>query len=213
MSLARRRVVLTGAAGYVAQRMFAALAERWDLVPIDVRDRTRAQIPPDNPYANGGGRPEIYAIGFRNPWRFSFDGATLYVADVGQNQYEEIDVVGRGGYYGWNVMEGFHCYGASSCDRTGLALPIAEYDHSEGCSVTGGYVYRGSAVTGLGGWYLFSDYCSGHLFGVRSDVTELTAPRILLETTMAVSAFGEDPAGELYIADLNSGAVFRIDGG
>ena len=117
-----------------------------------------------------------------------------------------------GANLGWNQMEGSHCF-ITGCSTDGLVLPVSEYDHGSGCSISGGYVYRGASVEGLGGWYLFSDYCSGHLFAVRSDVSELTAPRILLESGMAVSAFGEDGDGELYVADLNSGGVFRIGPG
>lgn len=176
-------------------------------------------IPADNPFADGGGgAPEVYLYGLRNPWRFSFDRTSgeLWVADVGQNAYEEINridpVADAGANFGWNLMEASHCF-VTGCSPDGLVLPVSEYDHGSGCSVTGGHVYRGSAVTGLGGWYLFGDYCSGNVFGVRSDVTELTAPRILLDTAMAVSAFGEDENGELYIADLSSGGVFRVDAG
>jgi glucose/arabinose dehydrogenase len=188
------------------------------ILRLDVDDEPYG-IPADNPFADGSaGAPEVYLYGLRNPWRFSFDRATgeLWIADVGQNAYEEINRVDpeadAGANLGWNLMEASHCF-VTGCSPEGLVGPVSEYDHGSGCSVSGGHVYRGTAVTGLGGWYLFSDYCSGHLFGVRSDVTELTAPRILLETVMSVSAFGEDEAGELYVADLNSGGVFRIDGG
>jgi len=181
-------------------------------------------IPPDNPFADGGGAPEVALIGLRNPWRFSFDPTTgqLWIADVGQEAWEEVNrldpVADIGANLGWNVMEGTHCYGGTGCSTDGLMVPIAEYDHGSGCSVTGGAVYRGSAVPSLWGWYLFSDYCSGLLFGVRSDAeppgdgTALT-PRILLETGTNVSAFGVDSAGELYLADIEDGTVYRIVGG
>ncbi len=188
------------------------------ILRLDIDDEPYG-IPADNPFADGaGGAPEVFLYGLRNPWRFSFDRATgeLWVADVGQNAYEEINRIDptadAGANFGWNLMEASHCF-VTGCSPDGLVLPVSEYDHGSGCSVTGGHVYRGSAVAGLGGWYLFGDYCSGNVFGVRSDVTELTAPRVLLETVMAVSAFGEDENGELYIADLNSGGVFRVDPG
>ena len=176
-------------------------------------------IPADNPFADGeGGAPEVYLLGLRNPWRFSFDRLTgeLWIADVGANGYEEVNRIDpntdAGANLGWNQMEASHCL-LLVCSTEGLVLPVAEYDHGSGCSITGGYVYRGSAIDGLGGWYLFSDYCSGILFAVRSDVTEVTTPRILLQTGLAVSAFGEDGDGELYVADLDSGGVFRIGPG
>jgi glucose/arabinose dehydrogenase len=176
-------------------------------------------VPPDNPFGDGAdGAPEVFLFGLRNPWRFSFDRATgeLWIADVGQNAYEEVNridpVADAGANLGWNQMEASHCF-LTGCSTDGLVLPVTEYDHGSGCSVTGGHVYRGSAIEGLTGWYVFSDYCSGLIFGVRSDVTELTAPRVLLESTLSVSAFGEDGSGEIYVADLNSGGVFRVDPG
>jgi glucose/arabinose dehydrogenase len=176
-------------------------------------------IPADNPFADDeGGAPEVFLLGLRNPWRFSFDrlSGELWIADVGANAYEEVNRLDpgtdAGANLGWNRMEASHCL-LLVCSTDGLVLPVTEYDHGSGCSITGGYVYRGSTIDGLEGWYLFSDYCSGLLFGVRSDVTDLTAPRILLDTGMAVSAFGEDGDGELYLADLDSGGVFRIGPG
>jgi glucose/arabinose dehydrogenase len=178
-------------------------------------------IPADNPFADGdGGAPEVYLYGLRNPWRFSFDRATdaLWIADVGQGEWEEVTRLrlpdDAGANLGWNVLEGTHCFVDAGCDPAGFVLPIAEYGHDQGCSVTGGHVYRGSAIAGLAGWYLFSDYCSGTLFGVPSDTEEIgLAPRLLLETDASVAAFGEAVDGEIYIADLRSGAVYRIVGG
>lgn len=169
-----------------------------------------------------GGDPDVLHWGLRNPWRFSFDRATgdLYVGDVGQNRLEEIDVAPAGTgplNFGWRVMEASRCYQpASSCDTTGLTLPVAEYDRDAGCSVTGGYVYRGGAVPGLAGRYLYGDYCSNRVFslrwsdGVTSDSIELTAeldPDGLIE---GLTSFGEDAAGELYVTSQN-GSVFRIE--
>jgi glucose/arabinose dehydrogenase len=174
-------------------------------------------IPSDNPFADGtGGAPEVFVYGLRNPWRFSFDRSTgeLWIADVGQSAYEEIDrldpATDAGANLGWAVMEGAHCYADLACSSDGLVQPVAEYGRDQGCSVTGGYVYRGTAIPDLRGWYLFSDYCSGLLFGVPSDVESAAEPRVLLETGASVSTFGQDADGELYLADLASGAVYRI---
>ncbi|MGI9077461.1 MAG: PQQ-dependent sugar dehydrogenase, partial [Gemmatimonadaceae bacterium] len=129
-------------------------------------------IPVDNPYAQGGGRPEIWATGMRNPWRFSFDprGRFLYVADVGQNQWEEINAMptqSAGLNYGWNIAEGNHCYASPSCDLNGLVRPVLEYGRDQGCSVTGGFVYSGARMPALAGTYFYSDYCSGWLRSFR----------------------------------------------
>jgi glucose/arabinose dehydrogenase len=166
-------------------------------------------IPADNPFASGGqGRPEIYALGFRNPWRFSFDRRTgqLYAGDVGQTAFEEIDVVRRGANYGWRIMEGRSCYPpGTSCSRAGLAPPLTVYGHSGGrCSVTGGYVYRGRAVRALAGTYLYGDFCTGEIFG-RIDRRN----RVLLDTDLRIASFGEDEAGEVYVVDIRGG-VHRI---
>jgi glucose/arabinose dehydrogenase len=176
-------------------------------------------IPPDNPYAAGGfapgeGRPEVWAYGLRNPWRFSFDRVTgeLYIGDVGQNAWEEIDRQPLdppgGANYGWNLMEGNHCF-QSGCDPTGLTMPIAEYSHQLGCSVTGGYVYRGTAQAALRGMYIFGDYCSGRLFTVHSEDGTFTT-RTVAESGLNISSFGEDEAGELYLVDLSGGGLYRL---
>ena len=169
-----------------------------------------------------GGDPDVLHRGLRNPWRFSFDRATgdLYVGDVGQNRLEEIDVVpaGSGGRnFGWRVMEASQCFQPrDGCDTTGLLLPVVEYDREVGCSVTGGYVYRGSAVPGLVGRYLYGDYCSNRVFafrwsdGVASEPVELTADLDPDGLIQGLSSFGEDAAGELYVTSLG-GSVFRIE--
>ena len=188
------------------------------ILRIDVEGDPYA-IPPDNPLAGGGGAAEVMFIGLRNPWRFSFDRSTglLWIADVGQNAVEEIDRVDpaadAGANLGWNVMEGSHCFAEEDCATESLTLPVAEYGRSGGCSVTGGYVYRGEAIEGLRGWYLFSDYCSGILFGVRSDAEGVNAPRALLEMEISASTFGEGLDGELYVADINGGSIYRIVAG
>jgi glucose/arabinose dehydrogenase len=186
------------------------------IVRIDVNGDEPYAIPADNPFADGaGGAPEVFLYGLRNPWRFSFDRGTgqLWIADVGQNAYEEIDRVDpaadAGANLGWNLMEASHCF-VAGCSPEGLVLPITEYGRDAGCSVTGGFVYRGTAIEGLAGWYLFSDYCSGLIFGVPSDAAPGTAPRLLLETGLSVSSFGQDSDGELYVADIAGGGIYRI---
>ncbi len=192
---------------------------------IDVDSGSPYGIPSNNPFAGGGGRPEIYAYGFRNPWRYSFDRETgeLWLGDVGQNIYEEVDVVVRGGNYGWNTMEGFHCFSpASGCSMTGLRLPVFEYSHNGsngvpgGCSITGGYVYRGSAIPSLEGVYLFADYCQGssQLLGLRGGSDDTAT---VFETGVGgepVASFGEDEAGELYVITDSvfggSGRVLKV---
>jgi glucose/arabinose dehydrogenase len=178
------------------------------LLRLDVDRGTPYAIPPDNPFVVGGGRWEIFALGFRNPWRFSFDRATgeLWVADVGQDDWEEIDRVTRGGNYGWRIMEGAHCFRPrKGCGQEGLRLPVAEYAHERGrCAITGGYVYRGLRLPALRGAYLYGDYCSGELFALVND-----KPHVLLKTTLAIASFGEDQEGELYVVD-HRGAVYRI---
>ncbi len=174
-------------------------------------DVDRGGAPPTNPYANGSaGRPEIYAIGLRNPWRFSFDRATgqLYVGDVGQDQREEIDIVTVGGNYGWRVIEGTRCtnLGPASCSTPGFIPPIAEYDHSTNgrCSVTGGYVYRGAQQSLPFGAYVYADYCSGEIFMFQAGVQS-----VLTRTNLSITSFGEDESGELYVVG-QGGSVFRI---
>jgi len=178
------------------------------ILRLDVDGARPYAVPEDNPFADGGGRPEIYALGLRNPWRFSFDPAdgSLWVGDVGQNRIEEIDLVERGGNYGWRLMEGRSCYRPSSdCRTSGLELPVAQYHHEQGrCSVTGGYVYRGSAIPDLAGTYLFADYCSGEIFGLRQG--EIA---VLLDPGLSIASFGEDAAGEVLVVD-RSGAIYRI---
>lgn len=190
------------------------------ILRIDVRGATPYAIPADNPFLGvTGASPEVWSYGLRNPWRFSFDRATgdLYIADVGQGRFEEIDVApaaegaGKGENYGWNRMEGAHCFDGNECDQSGLVLPALEYGHNEGCSVTGGYVYRGSAVPALQGQYFFADLCRGWVRSFRysgGDATELTEWPTL-GTGGSIVSFGEDAAGELYILDAE-GRVSKI---
>lgn len=194
------------------------------LLRIDLNGGTPYAIPPDNPFAAAAGpatRGEIWSYGLRNPWRFSFDRLSydLYIGDVGQDAHEEIDVspapdAGRGLNFGWNRMEGAHCYppmGGDSCDRTGLTLPVVDYDHGQGCSVTGGYVYRGAAIPDLQGVYLYGDYCQGFVRSFRFAGGQATDQRDwrVLRPGGNVTSFGEDAAGELYILTAQGG-VYRI---
>jgi uncharacterized repeat protein (TIGR03806 family) len=169
-------------------------------------------IPSDNPFVSGGGAAEIYAYGLRNPWRWSFDRQTgdLWLGDVGQNAYEEVDIIHNGANYGWNLMEGDHCYPASSnCDATGLVPPVAEYDHSQGISVTGGYVYRGSTMPQMQGRYLYSDYGSGRIWGLVDDGSGGYNTEELLDTDLNVVSFAEDQLGELYVLHLG-GSIHKL---
>jgi glucose/arabinose dehydrogenase len=185
------------------------------LLRLDVSGSLPYLVPPDNPFAGGGGRPEVWAWGLRNPWRFSFDrlAGDLYIADVGQNAWEEINFQpagsAGGANYGWNFMEGGHCYPSPGCDPTPFVAPVAEYSHAEGCSVTGGYVYRGGQATGLYGAYLYGDYCSGKVWGLLKKSDGTWANALLLRTDAYISSFGEDEAGEVYILDHN-GPIYRL---
>ena len=185
------------------------------ILRIDVDGGTPYRVPPDNPFVSrAGARGEIWAYGLRNPWRFSFDRNTgrLFAADVGQNLLEEVDVVERGKNYGWRIMEGTSCHiPASACSREGLELPIAEYDRAGGCSITGGYVYRGTRIQGLAGRYLFGDYCSGRIWALTETASNRWSMASLLSTDLRISSFGEDAAGEVYVVD-HSGALYVIVG-
>lgn len=169
-------------------------------------------VPPDNPFVAGGGLPEIWALGFRNPWRFSFDRATgrLFMADVGQDSFEEIDLVQKGGNYGWNIMEGTHCFSPpSGCNQTGLTPPIVEYSHAEGSAVIGGFVYRGQDLPTLRGAYIFGDFGSGTIWGLTENPANTWTRSVLLRTGMNISSFGQDQNGELYVVDF-SGSIRRM---
>ncbi len=194
------------------------------LLRVDVNSGDPYAIPPSNPFVgNLNARPEIWAYGLRNPWRFSFDRQTgdLYIGDVGQNAVEEVDfqpASGSGGQnYGWHIMEGDRCYNPSSnCDTSGITMPIKTYYHSDPgspCSITGGYVYRGCAIPDLSGTYFYADYCYGHVWSFRYDGTNLTnfqdRTSELGISNLSVSSFGEDAAGEIYIVDLG-GSLYKI---
>ena len=190
------------------------------ILRIDARAGDPYAVPADNPFvAEPNARPEVWSYGLRNPWRFSFDRANgdLYIADVGQSRSEEIDVSpaaeggGKGLNYGWNVMEGAHCFAAAGCDQAGLTLPVLEYDHSQGCSITGGYVYRGSAIPVLQGHYFYADLCQRWVRSFRYSGGVVTEEHSwpTLSPGGSITSFGEDPAGELYILEAE-GRVSRF---
>ncbi len=189
------------------------------LLRVSLDDNGLLSIPPDNPFVGEPGvRGEIWSYGLRNPWRFSFDRSTgdLYIADVGQSTREEVDIAtpalnrGKGLNFGWNVMEGTACYDSSSCNRTGLTLPVLDYTHADGCSITGGYVYRGAALPALAGRYFYSDWCSGWVRSFRFSNGTAADPQDwpTLQPGGGVASFGEDGRGELYL--MTGSAVYRI---
>jgi glucose/arabinose dehydrogenase len=188
------------------------------ILRIDVDAGDPYGIPPGNPFVGReGARPEIWAFGLRNPWRFSFDRATgdLWIADVGQNEWEEINfqpAASPGGEnYGWSILEGSHCFRpATGCDPSGTVLPIHEYDHSQGCSVTGGYVYRGAAIPLLRGAYIYADYCAGNLIALTRTAGGGAAATPLGIRIATVSSFGEGEAGEIYVVSDSGGRIYRL---
>jgi glucose/arabinose dehydrogenase len=185
------------------------------LLRIDVDAGGRYGIPEDNPFRDGGGAPEVWAYGLRNPWRFSFDSATdeLWIADVGQDAFEEINRARAdqaGLNYGWNLMEGRECFDGSDCDGSDTVLPVSAYSHDFGCSVTGGHVYRGTDFPALTGGYLFGDFCSGTIWGIDARTKGFTEPVELLQSGMAISSFGVDEREEMYVTDLDGGRVLRV---
>jgi glucose/arabinose dehydrogenase len=187
------------------------------ILRIDVDHGDPYAIPADNPFAKSGGLAEIWAYGLRNPWRFSFDRQTgdLYIADVGQDLYEEIDFLpagSKGGVdFGWNFREGLHAYKGSPPPGLKLTDPVYEYSHSVGgCSVTGGYVYHGSLHPELQGTYIYGDYCTGLVWGLKRDSSVAWQNSQLFATGLNISSFGEDHNGELYMLDLRDGGVYRL---
>jgi glucose/arabinose dehydrogenase len=191
-----------------------------DILRVDVGSDGSYTVPADNPFAGRtDARPEIWSFGLRNPWRFTFDPATgdLYIADVGESAWEEVDVstaaqgAGRGVNFGWSRMEGAHCFAAAACDQTGLALPVLEYSHDEGCSVTGGYVYRGAAIPALQGHYFYADFCRGWVRSFRFEAGQALEPQSwpTLAPGGAIPSLGQDAAGELYVLSAD-GRVSRI---
>lgn len=190
---------------------------------IDVDGGVPYAIPAGNPFAanaanlctqgvGGADCPEIYAFGFRNPWRFSFDRQTdeLWVGDVGQNLWEEVDRVAAGGNYGWRCREGAHDFDTTGCG-VGLIDPITEYDHNQGQSITGGYVYRGAAIPELRGFYVYGDFVSGRIWAMPADSQQGVSGQQLLDTALSIASFAEDNNGELYVVDYRGGIHQLID--
>ncbi len=183
------------------------------ILRIDVSDPERYKVPPDNPLPPGNhSLAEIWALGFRNPWRFSFDRATgrLFAGDVGQSSREEINIVERGKNYGWNIFEGTSCF-KPPCDATKFAPPIAEYSHDEGISVTGGFVYRGKKIPELTGRYIFGDYGSGNIWFLTEQNGSWKRD-LLFKTNRHITSFGEDAEGELYVVTFE-GEIAKISRG
>jgi glucose/arabinose dehydrogenase len=184
-------------------------------IDVDRPDPGKAYgVPPDNPFTGrAGAAPEVWALGLRNPWRFSFDPATgrLYAGDVGQSAREEIDLIEKGRNYGWNIMEGTICTPGVNpdCDTAGLEKPILDYPRSEGTTVIGGRVYRGRSIPGLCGVYLYADYGSGRVWGLRYDGKTAAGLGTLIESGRPVSSFGEDGERELYLVDYR-GEILKI---
>lgn len=184
------------------------------LLRIDVDSGSPYGIPADNPFADGGGLPEIWASGLRNVWRFSFDRATgdLYLGDVGQNAWEEINFqaasAAGGQNYGWRPYEASYPYSGETAPEN-MTLPVLEYPHSQGCSVTTGYVYRGEALPDMDGVLVYGDFCSGIVWGAYRDTAGAWQSLILFDSDYSISSFGEDEAGELYLLDHN-GTIYQF---
>jgi len=181
------------------------------ILRIDVSPATGYKSPADNPFVNSG-RAEIYAYGLRNPWRFSFDGAgSLIVGDVGQNAYEEVTVVKKGGNHGWRLMEGFHCFNPpTGCNKGNLVMPVYEYDHGQGRSITGGYYYQSGRVSKLKGKYIFGDYVSGNVWYLDSTTEVRKKAALVTSSVEGISSFATDDQGEVYIISLQDGFIYRF---
>jgi glucose/arabinose dehydrogenase len=183
---------------------------------IDVDNGDTYAIPSNNPFAAGGGKPEIWAYGLRNPWRFSFDRLTgdFYIADVGQGAWEEIDFQPAnspgGENYGWNFREGAHEYQGAPPAGTAMVDPVFEYSHGDGCSVTGGFVYRGQSLAEFRGVYLFADYCSGKMWGLVRGADGGWQANELFQTGWNITSFAQDAKGELYVTEQSTGGVYQL---
>ena len=185
---------------------------RGKMLRLKVTGEDRYSIPPDNPFVGTGGLDEIWAYGLRNPWRYSFDRATgeLWVGDVGQGSFEEVDLVVRGGNYGWDCFEGFSTFESNGCPAEGFQFPRAVYGTHDGgsCSITGGYVYRGAALPELVGQYVFADYCSGLIWTLDA-ANPSAQPVLIIDSEHHISSFAELPDGELLVLTF-SNAIFRL---
>ncbi len=186
------------------------------ILRLDIDQGDAYTIPVDNPYLQGEGLPEIWAYGLRNPWRFSFDALNgdLYIADVGQNQWEEINYLPAsdqaGKNFGWNFFEANMPYSGEASDPESMVFPVFEYSHEDGCSVTGGMVYRGNQILELNGVYLFGDYCSGNVWGLVRDSDSSWQGELLFKNQGSITSFGEDSQGEIYML-LYSGQILRLE--
>lgn len=190
------------------------------ILRIDVDKRSgnlKYSIPHDNPFQGNtqGFRAEIFAYGIRNPWRFSFDRVSgeLWLGDVGQNKIEEIDIVKKGGNYGWNIMEAEECYGQANCDTAGMILPVWSYRQGPqtGNSVTGGHVYRGKTIKALQGKYIYGDYVTGNIWALSPSGKGKYTNALLIKHKGMISSFGEDANGELYVCSYGDGKIYRIE--
>jgi uncharacterized repeat protein (TIGR03806 family) len=181
------------------------------MLRIDVDNGTPYATPPDNPFVGVSGRDEIYAWGFRNPWKFSFDSATgeLWVGDVGQDTWEEIDLVKRGGNYGWDDMEGAHCFNTDPCFDIGHELPVVEHAQPDAQSITGGYVYRGAAIPEMVGVYIYGDYITGTIWALYFDDDGNPTPQVLVSSPQNISSFGQGTDGEVYVVGYG-GTIYKI---
>jgi glucose/arabinose dehydrogenase len=186
------------------------------MLRIDVDFGSKYSIPKDNPFANGGGLPEIWAYGLRNPWRFSFDRLThdLYIGDVGQDAWEEVDFVPPGTAggldFGWSYFEGTHPYHQNPPATVTFTSPVMEYSHTDGCSITGGYVYRGKALPAWQGVYFFGDYCSGLIWGLIHAPGDAWQTQLLFNSGAQITTFGLDEAGEIYLVDYRTGSILEL---
>lgn len=182
---------------------------------IDVNSGDPYGIPGDNPFANGGGLAEIWTVGLRNPWRFSFDRATgdLYIADVGQGEWEEVNFlpggIAGGSNFGWNYFEGTHTYEGEPPVGVNFIAPVTEYQHGARCSVTGGYVYRGAALPAWQGVYFYGDYCSGEVLGLLQHADGTWESQLLYSLDVNITSFGLDENGELYVVG-RSGGIYQL---
>jgi glucose/arabinose dehydrogenase len=179
---------------------------------LDVSGAGGYRVPPDNPFVEGPGADEVFAYGLRNPWRFSFDRQTgdLWLGDVGQAVWEEVDLVVKGGNYGWNCFEGFADFDPGGCPQSGFQPPRAVYRHDgASCSITGGYVYRGADMPELNGWYVYGDYCSGIVWALNTATA--ADPILLVDTNLAISSFAELPDGELLLLAFDN-TIYRLAG-
>jgi len=210
--------------GNRAQNIYTLLGK---ILRIDINGTTATKqyrVPATNPYASINGYDEIWQLGLRNPWRWSFDRANgnMWIGDVGQATWEEIDRAvktssgaGKGINWGWRVLEGTHCYKpATGCNTTGMTMPVTEYQHLNGrCAVIGGYVYRGTAIPALVGQYVFGDFCTGEIMSIPANAAAGVTPTVLLDSALTISSFGENQSGELYVVDRGGGKLYAIVAG